>query len=265
MPFPTPVAACSDENGWEIHELNRRLGRDCRRFSRRHPDGRGATSAGSLFPVRGGYAFLQAQFSGPRTPYFLAAGSSTPTPITGCGCVNYMAAADDVITYIQHDPSGTSRSTLWISRAPFTTTTQVWNPGRNLISLSADPTNPRHQVLVAGDGDTLCLRNADVYYLDVDTIETTPPRALTAGAGTQYDPYIRGDRVVYFDYADDPSSPDGCDGDPHSVATIAMTSIARGGRTIVYRGTPRMNPSWLGDDRVYLTILGVGFAYVLLP
>jgi hypothetical protein len=98
-------------------------------------------------------------------------------------------------------------------------------------------------------------------FVDLLTADSVPPRAMTSTPSTKTTPRVRGDRLAYVDFAEDPQNPNGCVQDAHSGSSIVTTNISSGGRNVVRSAAGLV---WLGSDRVWFPI-GLQTAYQMLP
>ena len=90
-----------------------------------------------------------------------------------------------------------------------------------------------------------------------------PPRAATntADGASQTYPVLRGDRLAFNDFTDDPFDRVGC----HGIGNIAVASLSRGTVQNVLVDSVPKRPIWLGTDRLYIGHWLGGFAHVRLP
>ena len=196
----------------------------------------------------------------PPDIYVLDDNAAAPRMLTNCQCANFAAGGGDMLAFLRYDSWPNAVASLWVSRPPFTNAAQVWAPGRELVSLSADPDNPHHMVVVAANGtDATCPQLGDVYYIDLDTIATTPPVAVTNGGVMHMFPHVRGDNVVYQEFVD----PTLMCPNWGTLNNVVLTSVANGGHVVLTQ-SQGIAPVWLSVDRVYV-YGSFGTGVVLLP
>jgi len=259
---------CGTPDGWEIVETDDTFEELCTVFSIRNPRYGVFGPEGYLTRVDGGYAFLWNEGRYRSDVWILEDGSDTPRKLTNCGCINNLVGSGDKLAFIFENERG--GNTLWMSVAPFTTLQKVWEPGRSLSHLTADPTNPHRVVFEGGVTDEVCAAQSDIYFADLDHLREYGVRNLTSSDGTQVEPFIRGDQVIYIDFGQEPLNPNGCVEDPHQYRELVLTSLAHGGRTVLHGG-PSIpgrfqpgSPTHLGERYAFF-LCNDGLARVPLP
>src|SRR5260221_1843729 len=122
-----------------------------------------------------------------------------PLELPGPGNVSSLVGAGDILLFVHRTLTGAE---LAVSNAPFTSARVVWSPGGSFGSLSADPEHPTHVVFDhSSNADELCASGSAIYYFDLSTADTMPPRALTNNSITHIGPKIQDDRVAYLDFS----------------------------------------------------------------
>jgi hypothetical protein len=254
---------CTEDARYVLREIDRVTGQNCVRYARPEPQPLpdGLTPAADLQRTNGAWLWTEAPSHWLGQVFVLQDGDAEPRQIDappGSDAL-FMVAGGDVALWNRRPGLGPEQ--LVLSRAPFTDVQVVWTSPGHLAHLALDPENPNHLVFDAWAGGALCAAGADIYYLDVSTAETVPPRALTHNLITELGPQIRGDRVAYSDFADDTLNPGGCIEDPHSTTSLVTTSLMRGGRTFVRAVAGLI---WLGRDRVWFPF-GTNTGVQLIP
>jgi len=103
-----------------------------------------------------------------------------------------------------------------------------------------------------GVGGSFCPRHMDTAVATLDELDAgQAPRRITDDDATQSISAVRGRWLVFTDYSNDPSTPNGCPDEPHSRVDIVLHDLDTGTRRILNTGTSAMSPEFIGRDSVY--------------
>jgi hypothetical protein len=145
-------------------------------------------------------------------------------------------------------------ASLRMSAPPYRTITTLWttSPSLTIHRMSQDVSNPAHIVFEVARGDETAASRGEVYFADLSTIDTVPPRNLTNDAGSQFHPLILGDRVVFTDISNSTISPDGAPSVPHDRWDLVLMSLQTGARRVLHTNTTGFSSLLFTQLGVYL-------------
>lgn len=145
-------------------------------------------------------------------------------------------------------------ASLRVSEAPYRTVNTLWTSAMPVHRMSADINNPSHIVFEIARGDEVAANHGDIFFADLDTIDTVPPRNLTNDSTSQFWPLVLGDRVVFTDISRSTVRPDGAPSEDHDRWDLVLLNLQSGARRIIYSND-------IGFDQYLFTSLGVyGFS-----
>jgi hypothetical protein len=101
-------------------------------------------------------------------------------------------------------------------------------------------------------GDEVAASRGDVYFADLSTIDTVPPRNLTNDRGSQFHPLVLGDRVVFTDISNSTIRPDGAPSVPHDRWDLVLMSLQTGARRVLHTNTTGFSSYLFTQLGVYL-------------
>lgn len=131
-------------------------------------------------------------------------------------------------------------SSLRVSEAPYRTVDTLWTSALPVHRMSADINDPSRVVFEVARGDEVAANHGDIFFADLDTIDTVPPRNLTNDAGSQFWPLVLGDRVVFTDISRSTVRPDGAPSEDHDRWDLVLLDLPSGTRRIVYSNEIRL-------------------------
>jgi hypothetical protein len=239
----------------QIHEVDRSTGRSCVRYSEHIPFGeRQPGGIVSLRRLNNGYVWRTASTRLLYDVMYLRDGASEPANLTQCGCVSNLAAQGDVAWFTTEDVN-TDATELWAFTEHDQRARARWVPTRpnTVTRISVDPTDGRRVSMNLGVGGSFCPRHMDIAVATLDELDAgQAPRRITDDDATQSISAVRGRWLVFTDYSNDPSTPNGCPDEPHSRVDIVLHDLDTGTRRILNTGTSAMSPEFIGRDSVYI-------------
>lgn len=145
-------------------------------------------------------------------------------------------------------------ASLRMTAPPYREIRTLWTtpPSLTIHRMSQDVSNPARIVFEVARGDEAAASRGDIYFADLATIDTVPPRNLTQDAGSQFWPLILGDRVVFTDISRSTIAPSGAPADVHDRWDLVLMNLQSGERRVLQSGTEGFSSYLFTPLGVYL-------------
>jgi hypothetical protein len=191
-------------------------------------------------------------------------GASSVRRLTECGCVRTLHAYNNRLYFHQTnwDAGGSS---LVVSEPPYRTVRTLWTTPIGARRANTDVLDPSRMVFEVSRGDDVSASRGDIYFADLRTIDTEPPRNLTNDATSQFWPVILGDRVMFVDISRSTVNPSGSISALHDNWDLVVMDMNTGvRRTIRTDHNEGFSPMLWTPLGVYLGLNGT-FAVTPVP
>ncbi|MBL8679520.1 MAG: hypothetical protein JNK05_10160 [Myxococcales bacterium] len=191
-------------------------------------------------------------------------GASSVRRLTECGCVRTLHAYNDRL-YFHETNWDAGGSSLVVSEPPYRTVRTLWTTPIGARRANTDVMDPAHMVFEVSRGDDVSANRGDIYFADLRTIDTVPPRNLTNDAPSQFWPVILGNRVMFVDISRSTLNPNGSISDLHDNWDLVVMDMNTGTRRTIRSTTADgFSPMLWTPLGVYLGLNGT-FAVMPVP
>jgi hypothetical protein len=197
--------------------------------ARRDPTSQGARG---LHRLRGAWAWHENFDRAKDDVVILDDQGATPRRLTDQFGVKTMHQYNDRLYWFESNWAQGNAS-LRMTAPPYRAITTLWNAPLPVHRMSADVSNPARIVFEVARGDETAANHSDIYFADLSTIDTVPPRNLTNDMGSQFWPLILGDRVVFNDISNSTVRPSGAPSEPHDRWDLVLYNLRTGDRRML--------------------------------